>query len=87
MSHKSARQLTLRGIPDHLFREMQAEARRQRTSVNGLLLKRLLPEAEKRSEGACASLLSLAGTWDAKRAGDFDKNAGEHRGIDQELWS
>lgn len=86
MSHKSARQLTLRGIPDHLFREMQAEARRQRTSINGLLLKRLLPETEK-SEGACASLLSLAGTWDAKRAEDFDKNMGEHRGIDREIWS
>lgn len=87
MRHKQGRQMTLRKIPDRLFQELQAEAKRQKTSINSVLLRRLNPEAEKKAEGACAPLLTLAGTWDPQRAKDFDRFLEEHRSIDREIWS
>ena len=87
MSHKSAGQLTLRGIPADLYRELKAEARRLRTSINRVILDRILPRKEKKREGAASDLLSLAGTWDRARVEDFEKQIKGHRRIDPELWS
>lgn len=87
MSHTARKQITLRGFPDKIYQELQTEARRTRKSMNELLLKRLLGEPPKKTEGACAELLSLAGTWDSSQAKDFETQMRRHRKIDKELWS
>ncbi len=87
MSQKMAGQLTLRGIPADLFRQLKAEARRLGISINRVILARILPHAAKRREGAAAGLLSMGRTWDKARTDDFEKQLEGHRRIDPELWS
>lgn len=87
MSQSSARQVTLRGIPDPLYHELRSEAKRRGTSVNKILLHRLHPGLQEKTEGACAELLPLAGTWSKKKAQDFKGAAKGHRRIDKGLWS
>jgi hypothetical protein len=87
MSHIVKRQMTLRGIPKEVWKEIETEAHRQKTSVNKVLLKRIAPQQQSKREGACAPLLDLAGTWDEKRAADFESRVSDHRRIDPELWS
>lgn len=86
MSRHSAKQLTLRGIPHNLYRDLVREARRRRTSVNKLLLERLLPPQRERAHGHAYDLLALSGTWDADRAADFETSLHALRQIDPELW-
>lgn len=85
MSH-SSRPITLRGIPMDIYREMLQEAKQKGLSLNKVLLNKILPKRDKK-EGGAASLLSLAGTWDASRANDFEKQIEDHRRIDEELWA
>ena len=87
MSHKVAGQLTLRGIPADLFRELKEEARRLKTSINRVILARILPRGSGKRDGAAAGLLSMGRTWDKLRADDFEKQIEGHRRIDPELWS
>ena len=87
MSHRVAKQITVRGIPEVLYQSIQSEAKLQGTSINRVLLHRLDPVRRKESGGACAGLLNLAGTWDEKRVKDFERSFPGHRRIDSELWS
>ncbi len=83
--HKSF-QMTIRGLPVSLMKELKKEAQIKKLSLNQVVLDRILPESEKTKEGACAELMDLAGTWDEKRAGDFEASMKDHRTIDPELW-
>ena len=87
VSHKVAGQLTLRGIPADLYRELKSEARRLKTSINRVILARILPKKSVKRDGAASVLLSLAGTWDRSRVDDFEKQIEGERRIDPELWS
>ena len=86
MSQKS-QQITLRGLSPGFLREIKAEARVQKTSLNQVFLKRLKVEDSKKQGGLCTELLPIAGTWDEDRAWDFESWLKEHRQIDTELWS
>lgn len=84
MSHPADTQITLRGIPKEVFKELLNEARKKGQSLNKILLQKLLPHEKK--EGRAASLLKLAGTWSKAQSTDFDEQIKEHRKIDSELW-
>ena len=84
-NHKQI-QITLRGLPPAILVEFKKEARQKKVSLNQILLNRILPPREKPKEGACSELLNLAGTWNKKRARDFDRALGELRKIDSSLW-
>lgn len=86
MSHEQAKQLTIRGIPLQYYRELVREAQQRHLSVNQLLLDRLLPPPKRAPHGQAHALLTLAGTWDAKRARDLEQHLTESRRIDSELW-
>ncbi|MBI2981571.1 MAG: hypothetical protein HYY44_04675 [Deltaproteobacteria bacterium] len=87
MSHNTKKQITLRGIPKEVWKEIETEADRHKTSVNKVLLKRITPQQQTKREGCCAPLLAFAGSWDEKRAADFENQFSGHRQIDPELWS
>lgn len=87
MSQKMAGQLTLRGIPENLYRELKEEASRLGKSINRVILDRILPERKKKGLGACAELRSMSGTWNQSRFDDFNRQIRDHRKIDPELWS
>lgn len=82
-----ARQITLRGLPESFYRELEAEAEREKTSINKVLLKRLRVASTQQAEGSCTELLVQAGTWDQKRFEDFEAQLKGLRKIDRELWS
>ncbi|MBI3541558.1 MAG: hypothetical protein HY073_05425 [Deltaproteobacteria bacterium] len=82
------KQITLRGLPPRVFQELKREAKKKRKSLNQVLLDHLLPSTEQdKGDGACADLLKLSGTWDEKRARDFEAHFQGQRHIDPELWS
>ena len=78
--------LTLRGLPAGYLRELRKQARLQNRSLNAVLLEKLLPPSASLREGVASDLLSLAGTWDEKRAQDFELSIADHRRIDPDLW-
>lgn len=80
-------QFTLRGLPSSVLKELKKEARQKRVSLNQVFVERLSPPPDKKREGDCAELLDLAGTWDKKRAEDFEQALKEIRKIDLALWS
>jgi hypothetical protein len=84
MNHK-LRQLTVRGIPQDYFEEIQKEAQSLGKSINKILLRRLKvnPSPQK---GACAALLKMGGSWSSEQYNDFEKATKQLRQIDQELW-
>lgn len=86
MSRNSAKQLTLRGIPENVYRNLVKEARRERTSVNKVLLARLFPTNTRNTQGLAHDLVSLSGTWSDEQARDFETHLQSLRQIDAELW-
>jgi len=86
VNQNSQAQITLRGLPTQLLKELKSEARRRKVSVNQVLLDRLSPQSESSLEGACSELLTLSGTWDAERLRDFENASKGLRPIDSELW-
>lgn len=89
MSHnlnQKSGQITLRGLPANLLKDLKKEAKRKKRSLNQILLERILPSQEKPSEGSCAELLDLAGTWDKERGVEFDRTLKEIRKVDSDLW-
>lgn len=86
MSRNSAKQLTVRGIPGDVYRTLVREAKRERTSVNKLLLARLFPSPSRDTQGLAHDLTSLAGTWSDEQARDFETQLQSLRQIDTELW-
>lgn len=86
MTQRISNQVTLRGIPRDVLKQLKEEARHEKISLNQVLLRRLAPEERKKVPGTCAELLDLAGTWDKKRYNSFTKALSEIRKIDDEMW-
>jgi hypothetical protein len=95
MSH--ARQLTLRGLPPRVEREIRDLARRERISLNkaaSRLLERAagLPIAadeaqdDQSNDRIGGSLDHLIGTWSAPEAESFLKSIESCEQLDPELW-
>ena len=82
--------ITIRKIPPDLAREIEAEARREGTSLARAVIRLLLratglsPDGERRTRWE--DLDALAGTWTEEEAAEFDRRLGEQRRVDPEVW-
>ena len=84
---KSARHLTVRGLPDDVARALDDERRRRGDSVNAtvidLLRKALgLSERKARTNG----LEKLAGGWSAADLAEFEAATAVFEQVDEDLW-
>lgn len=81
------RQITVRGIPDDLQREIQSRARAHGESLNKSVI-RLLKQAVglDRPAKKKRDLSALAGKWEAGEAAEFERNVRVFETIDEDLW-
>ena len=81
------RQITVRGIPEDLEREIEARARAHGESLNKSVI-RLLKQAVglERPDRKKRDLSAVAGKWGSREASEFERNAGIFETIDEELW-
>ena len=81
------RQITVRGIPEDLQREIQSRARAHGESLNKSVI-RLLKQAVglDRPEKKKRDLSALAGTWGSREATEFERNVRVFEAIDEDLW-
>jgi len=78
-------QFTVRGVPERLDRELRSQARKQRKSLNKVLLNALEKGAGIGAEvRRYHDLDDLAGTWVEDPA--FDQAIAEMDRVDPELW-
>jgi len=87
------RQITLRGIPDHIEAVAQEEARSKGVSLNKAFLSLLRLGAEQQASPrrkkphAASEFSKFLGLWDDEDATAFDESLREQRDIDPEPWS
>ncbi len=93
MKHNEGRRKTLislRNLPPELDRIIRARAREREISLNraviGLLEEALGLARKRRGARRYDDLDSLAGTWSAKEAREFDAALAEQRRVDSEVW-
>ena len=81
------RQITVRGIPEELEREILSRAQADGESLNKAVI-RLLKQAVglDRPQRRKRDLSALNGKWDAEEAAEFDDNVRVFEAIDEELW-
>jgi hypothetical protein len=80
-------QITLRGLPEPLEREIRKQARRRGSSLNKLIISILEKGLGVQSaHGKKRDFSSLAGTWDAAAFSEFTKAQGAFETIDAENW-
>lgn len=83
------KQLTIRGIPDQVDKEIKKESRKMGVSLNkaaiALLQKSVSGLSVKRPR-LHHDLDKLAGKWSKAEAREFDQILGNQRRIDEELW-
>ena len=85
------KQLTIRGVDPMLEAKLKSEAKKRGQSLNRTVVSLLtekvgLSSDPKRFESVYHDLDELAGTWSEEEARTFEKNLGNLRQIDQELW-
>ncbi len=80
-------QITLRGLPEPLEREIRRQARRRGSSLSKAIIELLEravgfnhPSPKKRD------LSSLAGTWDEAAFSEFEKAVSAFGEIEPEIW-
>ena len=79
--------LTLRGCDEDLGRALKREAEKRRVSVNRLILDTLRDALTGgKSTRKYHDLDSLAGTWTAAEAAEFDASVKVFESVDPELW-
>ena len=81
-------QLSIRGLEDEALAALKARAQADKASVNTTVL-RLLDEALGRAPAAAgrhADLDTLAGTWSAADADEFEQGTAAFREIESSLW-
>ena len=86
---KEARQITVRGIDNHLDRLLKEEAERMSTSVNQLalrLLRQALGLAPSPPPTGYDDLDALAGTWSEDDARSFEDSLRQQRKVDAKQW-
>lgn len=83
----SASNFNLRGVPHEVMVLLKREAKRLRTSVNGLVLKMIEQGLGfTRPKSAYHDLDSLAGSWSSTEEKSFKENIQSFEQIDKELW-
>lgn len=82
-------QLTIRGVPEDIKRELEHRARAAGLSVNRLVLNMLAdrarPTAEEKTRRREA-IRRLAGSWTPEEIAHFKERLAEMRRIDEEMW-
>lgn len=79
--------LTLRGCDEDLGRALKREAERRSVSVNRLILDTLRDALLVRGKPRrYRDLDSLAGTWTAAEASEFERALEPFESVDPELW-
>lgn len=94
MTHKEVatlKQMTVRGIPDELTREIKKEAKKKKISLNRAFLSLLekktgIKESRKKEMNLYHDLDHLSGIWSEQEAGAFKKTLELQRKIDEDLW-
>lgn len=82
--------LIVRNLDDRVARRLREEARRQKTSVNGFVV-RLISEnigraAARGRARVYRDLDRLAGTWSAAEAKAIERGIAAQRKVDPDLW-
>jgi hypothetical protein len=85
------KQLTIRGVPDEVEREIRKEARQKRVSLNKAalgLLERVsgTPQRGKKSVSLHHDLDHLCWIWNRKEAEEMENRLALQRKIDEALW-
>ncbi len=79
----------LRGVAPEVMSQLKAAAKKQKTSVNLLIIKILennLGYSPTLKKPIYHDLDKLAGTWSAKDMQNFEKHTKEFEKIDKDLW-
>jgi hypothetical protein len=81
---------SLRGVDERTAARLRQEAKRQKVSVNALMLrlvKRGIEAGTTEKRGRIyRDLDALAGTWTTAEADAFDKAVADFERVDEELW-
>lgn len=81
--------MTLRGIDDTIANSLKEMARREKTSVNAVML-RIIRESlgldKKQRQTVYDDLDHLAGTWSAQDAAEFESATAAFENIDEAMW-
>lgn len=81
------KQLTLRGIPDHVETGIREKARKSGRSLNRVSIELLESALDLKPRNAQKRDLSrLAGQWSEEEGDEFDRLAQTFEQIDEELW-
>jgi len=79
----------LRGLTKNVMSALKLEAKRQKLSVNSLLIKMIennLGYSHMVKRPIYHDLDKLAGTWSASDVKQFEKNIKDFEKIDREIW-
>ena len=80
-------QITVRQIPETLDKQLRSLARKNKTSLNKVVLSILMKSLGISSSSAKKRDLSgLCGTWNKSEYDEFLKNTDSFDQIDQEIW-
>jgi predicted transcriptional regulator len=81
---------SLRGVDEYTVVRLRQEARRQKVSVNALILRLIrrgiVSGARDRRRRIFRDLDGLAGTWTAAEANAFDRAVADFERVDDEHW-
>ena len=81
-------QITLRNIPENIYKQLRQLAHKNDTSINKTILY-LLKKSFGLEEDVNKKrdLSDLAGTWNRDQAEEFDENIKVFQEIDNEVWN
>ncbi len=83
------KQLTIRGLPPDIEKEVAREASENGLSYNKAiisLLKRAAESGRKGNKALCHDLDHLCGRWNDREGEEFEQHLLEQRRIDENLW-
>lgn len=82
--------LTIRNLPPDVAKVIRQRATKNKTSLNRAVLGILEELVPARAEGGKRHIYhdldSLAGSWCAEEAAEFEKALGGQREVDEEMW-
>lgn len=81
--------ITVRNVPPHVAKAVKERAKRDRTSLNGAVIRLLeerLGEPEPSTSAIHHDLDFLFDTWTKEEADEFDRDLGEQRRVEPKLW-
>lgn len=80
-------QITLRQIPDVLDKQLRSMARKNKTSLNKIVLSLLMKsQGLSTNSNKKRDLTDLCGTWNSKQYNEFQKNMENFNQLDFKIW-